>query len=90
MSIAGTALVACGSRAACLRGLRLPCEDVRVMAHADSTAALLLEMADLVAGLRREISKLVVGQTGMEDRILIALLANGHVLLEGVPGLATR
>ncbi len=42
----------------------------------------------LVQALKREISKVIVGQTGMIDRLLIALLANGHVLLEGVPGLA--
>ncbi len=38
--------------------------------------------------LRDEISKIIVGQTYMIDRLLIALLSNGHVLLEGVPGLA--
>ncbi|NRA10877.1 MAG: MoxR family ATPase [Crocinitomicaceae bacterium] len=38
--------------------------------------------------LREEISKVIVGQKYMMDRLLIALLADGHVLLEGVPGLA--
>ncbi len=38
--------------------------------------------------LKEEISKVIVGQTEMLDRLLIALLADGHVLLEGVPGLA--
>ena len=38
--------------------------------------------------LRQEVGKVIVGQTYMIDRLLIALLANGHVLLEGVPGLA--
>jgi len=38
--------------------------------------------------LRMELSKVIVGQTGMVDRLLIGLLGNGHVLLEGVPGLA--
>ncbi len=38
--------------------------------------------------LRKEISKVIVGQDDMVDSLLIALLANGHVLLEGVPGLA--
>lgn len=38
--------------------------------------------------LRQEIGKIIVGQTYMMDRLLIALLADGHVLLEGVPGLA--
>lgn len=38
--------------------------------------------------LRNEIGKVIVGQQYMVDRLLIALLADGHVLLEGVPGLA--
>ena len=38
--------------------------------------------------LREEISKVIVGQQYMLDRLLIALFANGHILLEGVPGLA--
>lgn len=38
--------------------------------------------------LRSEISHVIVGQNHMLDRLLIGLLSNGHVLLEGVPGLA--
>ena len=38
--------------------------------------------------LRNEVSKVIVGQSYMLDRLLIGLLSNGHVLLEGVPGLA--
>jgi MoxR-like ATPase len=38
--------------------------------------------------LQREISKVIVGQDGMIEGLLIGLLANGHILLEGVPGLA--
>ncbi len=38
--------------------------------------------------LREEIGRVIVGQRYMVDRLLIGLLANGHVLLEGVPGLA--
>ncbi len=38
--------------------------------------------------VHREIAKVIVGQKAMVDRILIALLTGGHVLLEGVPGLA--
>lgn len=38
--------------------------------------------------LTLEMKKVIVGQKGMIDRLLIGLLANGHVLLEGVPGLA--
>jgi MoxR-like ATPase len=38
--------------------------------------------------LREEIGHVIVGQSHMLDRLLIGLLSNGHVLLEGVPGLA--
>src|SRR5688572_4977488 len=38
--------------------------------------------------LLNEVGKVIVGQTYMIERILIGLLAGGHVLLEGVPGLA--
>ncbi len=38
--------------------------------------------------LRTEIAKTVIGQEEIVDRLLVALLANGHVLLEGMPGLA--
>jgi MoxR-like ATPase len=38
--------------------------------------------------LQQEIARVIVGQKQLIDRLLIALLTNGHVLLEGVPGLA--
>jgi len=38
--------------------------------------------------LRNEVGKVIIGQSYMLDRLLIGLLSNGHVLLEGVPGLA--
>ena len=38
--------------------------------------------------LRSEINKVIVGQKNMVDKLLIGLLAKGHILLEGVPGLA--
>ncbi len=38
--------------------------------------------------LREEIGKVIIGQSYLVDRLIIGLLANGHVLLEGVPGLA--
>jgi MoxR-like ATPase len=41
-----------------------------------------------VSAVQNEISRVVVGQKNLVDRLLIGLLANGHVLLEGVPGLA--
>ena len=38
--------------------------------------------------LRAEVGKAVVGQDGAVTGVIVALLANGHVLLEGVPGVA--
>jgi MoxR-like ATPase len=38
--------------------------------------------------LQNEIGKIIVGQKAMVERLLVGLLANGHILLEGVPGLA--
>jgi MoxR-like ATPase len=38
--------------------------------------------------LKQELDKVIIGQTYMVDRLLIGLLSNGHILLEGVPGLA--
>ena len=35
-----------------------------------------------------ELGKVIVGQNYLTERLVIGLLANGHVLLEGVPGLA--
>ena len=38
--------------------------------------------------LQQEISRVIVGQQNLIDRLLIGLVGNGHLLLEGVPGLA--
>ncbi|MGM0492608.1 MAG: AAA family ATPase [Armatimonadota bacterium] len=38
--------------------------------------------------IRSEVGRVIVGQQGMVHRLLVALLADGHVLVEGVPGLA--
>jgi MoxR-like ATPase len=41
-----------------------------------------------VESLTSEVGKVIIGQKNMVDRLLIGLLCNGHILLEGVPGLA--
>ncbi|MDR1948312.1 MAG: AAA family ATPase [Spirochaetaceae bacterium] len=46
------------------------------------------ESADLLASCRQELAKRIVGQEEMIDGLLMALIAGGHILLEGVPGLA--
>src|SRR5437762_13819909 len=57
-------------------------EDIRQLNERISHAGQFVER------LREEISHVIVGQSHMLDRLLIGLLTNGHVLLEGVPGLA--
>jgi len=47
-----------------------------------------LENSAWVAPLQMEMARVIVGQKHLLDRLLVALLTNGHVLLEGVPGLA--
>lgn len=50
-----------------------------------------LDMTDLRNNLERvkaEIGKVIVGQENMIEHLLVALLSNGHVLIEGVPGVA--
>jgi len=54
----------------------------------DRDVALLGRVADVASALRREVEKRVVGQHEVIEGLLTALLANGHVLLVGVPGLA--
>jgi MoxR-like ATPase len=44
--------------------------------------------SSLLEALRQEVNKVLVGQEHLMDRLLIALITGGHVLLEGVPGLA--
>jgi MoxR-like ATPase len=48
----------------------------------------LIEESRLLGEVTQELGKVIVGQHAMVERLLIGLLADGHVLLEGVPGLA--
>ena len=57
-------------------------EDIRRLNEA------IAQQAVFIDSLRDELHKVIVGQQYMIDRLLIGLLSNGHVLLEGVPGLA--
>ena len=45
-------------------------------------------LQDNVQKVKAEIAKVIVGQNKMIDQLLVAILSNGHVLLEGVPGVA--
>jgi MoxR-like ATPase len=57
-------------------------EDIRLLNEKISHAA------GFTTRVNDELSKIIVGQQTMVERLLIGLLSNGHVLLEGVPGLA--
>jgi len=46
------------------------------------------EYQGVLRDIKKEVSKIVVGQEGVIDTILNGLLANGHILVEGVPGIA--
>lgn len=59
-----------------------PAEALRIVSEKIQNESLAIKL------LKEEIGKVIVGQNYMVDRLLIALLADGHVLLEGVPGLA--
>lgn len=54
----------------------------------DTLSAQIREASSFIDRITNEVSKVIVGQRYMIDRLLIGLLSNGHVLLEGVPGLA--
>ncbi|MSQ15294.1 MAG: MoxR family ATPase [Dehalococcoidia bacterium] len=54
----------------------------------ESLNARVREESWFIPRIADEISKVIVGQKYLVDRLLIALLCNGHVLIEGVPGLA--
>ena len=54
----------------------------------DESAALREEARVGLEDALHEVKRVIVGQDGMLERLIVALLAGGHVLLEGVPGLA--
>ncbi len=59
-------------------------------AHTDIRALneLIQKESAFIDLIKLEMNKVIIGQSHMVERLLIALLANGHILLEGVPGLA--
>ncbi|MEI6515690.1 MAG: MoxR family ATPase [bacterium] len=52
------------------------------------TANVINEQKAIIDGVRQEVNKVLIGRERLLDRMLIALISNGHILLEGVPGLA--
>ena len=62
--------------------------EIRDREHVEALNDRVREQGRFVEGLRAELAEAVIGQRVMLDRLLIGLLADGHVLIEGVPGLA--
>ena len=58
------------------------------MSTTNEITVLAKESGQWIEPLQREIARVVIGQRELIDGLLIGLLTNGHVLLEGVPGLA--
>jgi MoxR-like ATPase len=52
------------------------------------TTDVIKEQAEVIDAVRREVAKVLVGQDKLMDRLLTSLATGGHILLEGVPGLA--
>ncbi|MCB0765219.1 MAG: hypothetical protein KDB84_10970, partial [Flavobacteriales bacterium] len=57
-------------------------ESIRILNDRIQQASAFVDLID------REMEKVIVGQKDMVQKLLVALLADGHILLEGVPGLA--
>ena len=48
----------------------------------------ILENSDFVDDLKKTLNKIIIGQEDLINKIIIGMLSDGHILLEGVPGLA--
>ena len=71
-------------------GVVRPASKVAGVPHADIQAITeaVQRNSAWIQPLRNEISRVIVGQHSLVDRLLVGLISNGHILLEGVPGLA--
>ncbi len=57
------------------------------LADIEAIASACLELKDVLEAVRKEIGRVIVGQDVVVEQVLWALFGNGHLLLEGVPGL---
>ena len=58
-------------------------ENVNFQSRLDLTS-----LTQSIAAMKAELNTVIVGQEKMIDQLLVAFLSNGHILLEGVPGVA--
>lgn len=61
---------------------------MKTAVNVEELNALIRSKTGFVTAIKQEISQVIVGQSHLVDALLIALLSDGHILLEGVPGLA--
>ncbi len=69
-------------------GVRVDVVNSPSISDSEGVDAAIAPVYRLAENLKHEISKVIVGQEEVVEQALVALLASGHVLLEGVPGLA--
>jgi MoxR-like ATPase len=60
----------------------------RMLMDLQKTTNQIAAQAETLMKIRQEVNKVIVGQEKLIDRLIIALITGGHILLEGVPGLA--
>lgn len=65
-----------------------PTENTQVGTDIRALNELIQQESAFIELIKMEMNKVIIGQPQMVERLLIALLSNGHILLEGVPGLA--
>ena len=63
-------------------------ETISQSTHEHSDQAAIDSLMNSCKAVREELSKVIVGQEDVVEQLLVVLLARGHALLEGVPGLA--
>ena len=91
ISSIGRVLVTCQQHAACLyfrRPSRLESSPVPDISPPESDLAAVAKLAESYQRITQELGKIVIGQHRVVEELLIAMLAGGHCLLVGVPGLA--
>src|SRR6185436_13871887 len=62
-------------------------KDIKDIPMMQTETASLTQAADTLATLRSSIGRAMVGQPAVVEQVLVAMVASGHVLIEGVPGL---
>lgn len=81
-------LVQIGGSSFIFRDASAPAADATAAVASADELALVEKMRDHADRIRREVGKVIVGQRDVLDQVLMCILANGHALLIGLPGMA--